>query len=588
MRPTGDLVLLVRLGQWAEPYRLHVVAILLVGLVATPLTLLSPVPLQIIVDSVIGSEPLPAWLAGWLPAAATASPQSLLLLATALLLAVAILTQAQALASSLLVAVTGEKLVLAVRAGLFRQLQRLSLGYHDALGTSDSIYRVQYDATAVQFLVLEGLIPLIAAAFTFAGMLFVTFRIDWQLAVVALAVSPPLYFITRSFRTRVRERARELKRLESSALSVVQEVLVGQRVVRAFGQEEREQQRFESRSNESIRARSRLTLIEGALGSALGLTVAVGTGAVLLVGARNVAAGTLTLGELLLIMSYLTQLYRPLSTMSRKVASLQRHLAGVERLLAVLDMPPGVVERPDARPLARAAGEIVVEDVGFGYEAGHPVLRDVSFRIPAGSRTGIAGETGSGKTTLVGLVTRFWDVDSGRITLDGVDLRDYRLADLRAQFAIVLQDPMLFSTTVAENISYADPAADHAAIVRAAQAACAHEFIERLPDGYDTVVGERGLRLSGGERQRIAIARAFLKDAPIVILDEPTSSVDVRTESEILEAMERLTRGRTCIVIAHRESTLAGCDAVLVVRGGRVVAGEGPVSAKAVGDEARE
>jgi ATP-binding cassette subfamily B protein len=586
MRAPGDLRLLRAVGDWTKPHRVHVAAILLVGLLATPLTLLTPVPLQIVVDCVLGSEPVPGWLADRLPAAATTSGSRVLFLATGLLLLVALLTQGQALASSILTTATGERLVLAVRARLFRQLQRLSLGYHDSSGTSDSIYRVQYDATAVQSLVLEGLLPLVTASFTLAGMLFVTFRLDWQLALVALAASPVLFLIARSFRSRVRGRARELKQLESSALSVVQEVLVGLRVVRAFGQEEREQQRFETRSSESMRARIRLALLEGGLGAALGLTVATGTGAVLFIGARNVAAGTLTLGELLLIMAYLAQLYRPLSTMGRKAASLQRHLAGVERLVAVLDLPPGVRERPGALPLERAAGEIVVDDVSFAYEEGAPVLRDVSFEIPVGARIGVVGETGSGKTTLVALITRFYDVDAGRITLDGVDLRDYQLADLRSQFAIVLQDPMLFSTTIAENISYADPTADRAAIVRAAQAARAHDFIERLPEGYDTVVGERGLRLSGGERQRIAIARAFLKDAPIVILDEPTSAIDMRTESGILEATERLTRGRTCIVIAHRESTLAGCDAVLVVHEGRIAPGDFPPFAKAVGDEA--
>jgi len=585
MRARGDLELLRRLAGWTTPYRLHLAALLLVGLLATPLTLATPVPLQIVVDCVIGSEPLPGWLARALPGEATSTGPRVLLLAVGFLALVALLTQAQALASSVLATATGEKLVLAVRARLFRQLQRLSLGYHDASGTSDSIYRVQYDATAVQSLVLEGLVPLVSAGFTLVGMLFVTFRLDWQLALVAVGVSPVLFVISRSFRTRVRGRARELKELESSALAVVQEVLVGLRVVRAFGQEEREQRRFERRSSESVRARIRLALVEGGLGAALGLTVAAGTGTVLFLGARNVAAGTLTLGELLLIMAYLAQLYRPLSTMGRKAASLQRHLAGVERLVAVLDLPPGVAERPGAVPVARANGEIVVDGVSFAYEENAPVLRDVSFRIPAGARIGVVGETGSGKTTLVALLTRFYDVDRGRITLDGTDLRDYRLADLRAQFAIVLQDPMLFSTTIAENISYADPAADRAAIVRAAQAARAHDFIMRLPDGYDTVVGERGLRLSGGERQRIAIARAFLKDAPIVVLDEPTSAIDVRTESGILEATERLTRGRTCIVIAHRESTLAGCDAVLVVRDGRVAADEPAPFAKAVGDE---
>jgi ATP-binding cassette subfamily B protein len=269
-------------------------------------------------------------------------------------------------------------------------------------------------------------------------------------------------------------------------------------------------------------------------------------------------------------MGYLAQLYLPVQVISKSITSMQSALAGAERAFALLDEVPDVAERPDGRPLGRAAGAVSFRAVSFAYDGGAPVLRDVTFEVPPGTRLGIAGETGAGKTTLIGLLARFYDPTAGQILLDGIDLRDYRLADLRQQFGIVLQDTVLFSTTVAENIAYARPQATEAEIIEAAKAANAHDFILGLPDGYQTVVGERGMRLSGGERQRIALARAFLKDAPILILDEPTSSLDERTEAGVMEAMERLMRGRTTFMIAHRLTTLANCEVRLEIEDGRV------------------
>jgi ATP-binding cassette subfamily B protein len=278
----------------------------------------------------------------------------------------------------------------------------------------------------------------------------------------------------------------------------------------------------------------------------------------------------LTIGGLLLVMAYLAQLYGPLTTISRKVATIQSHLASLDRAFAVLDTAPDVPERTGARELVRADGAVSFRNVSFGYAADRAILRDVSFDLTPGTRLGISGTTGAGKTTLVSLLTRFYDPAEGQILLDGVDLRDYRLADLRAQFAIVLQEPVLFSTTLGENIAYGRPGASEGEIIEAAKAANVHDFIVGLPEGYDTPVGERGMRLSGGERQRISLARAFLKDAPILILDEPTSSVDTVTEGLIMEAMERLMRGRTTLMIAHRLSTLAHCDTRISLTEGRV------------------
>jgi ATP-binding cassette subfamily B protein len=303
----------------------------------------------------------------------------------------------------------------------------------------------------------------------------------------------------------------------------------------------------------------------------LGLITAMGTAAVLLIGVLHVQWGILTLGGLLLVMGYLSQLYGPLSTISRKTASLQRHLASAERAFTLLDQAPDVAERPDAQPLARAEGSVTFRNVCFSYDGVQPVLRNISFDVPAGTRTGVAGRTGAGKTTLTSLLTRFYDPNGGQILVDGVDLRDYKVDDLRRQFAIVLQEPVLFSTSIAENIGYARPGASKDEIAQAARVANAHDFIVALPDGYDTNVGERGMRLSGGERQRIALARAFLKDAPILIMDEPTSSVDMKTEAGIMDAMERLMHGRTTFMIAHRLTTLENCDVLMVIDDGQLI-----------------
>ncbi|HSF19310.1 MAG TPA: ABC transporter ATP-binding protein [Vicinamibacteria bacterium] len=566
-----DLAVLRWLLREARPCWLHVVGILLLSLLATPLALLTPVPIQIAVDSAIGSEPLPAWLDGTLPATFARSPTSVLWLATGLLIGVALLNQLQAMATSVLSTYTAQKLVLRFRAMLFRHLQRLSLSYHDSRGTSDSAYRVQHDAIAVQSLMIDNFIPSVTASCTLLAMLYVCYQLDAQLASIALAVSPPILVLVRSYRPRMRREARRVKRFESASFSVVQEALGALRIVKAFGQEEREQKRFVDRSNESLKAQTRLALAEGSLGLFLGLVIAMGSAAVLYIGARNVRAGSLTLGELLLIMTYLAQLYSPLKTLGRKAASLQRHLASTERMFSIFDQAPDIIERTGARPIDRVKGALTLDGVSFAYDPGHPVLHDVSIEIPAGTRVGIAGETGAGKSTLMGLLIRFHDPSSGQILLDGVDLRDYKVTDLRSQFAIVLQDSVLFSTSIAENIAYARPDASEESIVRAAKDANAHDFIVRLPDGYNTQVGERGLRLSGGERQRIALARAFLVDAPILIMDEPTSAVDVKTEAGIMEAMERLMRGRTCCLTTHRLSTLATCDLLVVLEGGRLV-----------------
>ena len=572
-RQYSDVALFRRLASQARPYWLHMAGLLFVSLLSSPLALLTPLPLKIAVDSGIGSHPLPRFLELMLPAAASRPGTAALALAVSLVLLIAFASQLQDLARTLLRAYTGEKLVLGFRAQLFRHVQRLSLSYHDTRGTSDSIYRIQWDAAAIQYIAIDGVIPFVTAGSTLIGMIYVIAHIDWQLAGVALAVSPIHFLVARVYRRRLRARSREVKLLESDALSLVQETLGAVRVVKAFGQEDNHEQRFVHRSSEGMRARLRLTYIEGRLSLLTKLTTAAGTAATLLIGAYHVRSGALTLGELLLVMGYLAQLYAPVTAIGKTVANLQSHLASAERAFSLLDEAPDVAERPNARPLARAAGAIAFHDVSFAYGHDRSVLHGISFAVDPGTLVGIAGATGAGKTTLVSLLTRFYDPTNGHILLDGIDLRDYKVADLRNQFAIVLQEPVLFSVSLRENIAYASPDASQDDIVRAAKAANAHEFIIALPQGYETLVGERGMRLSGGERQRISLARAFLKDAPILILDEPTSSVDVKTEAAIMEAMGRLVPGRTTFMITHRLSTtLQRCDVLLQLDHGRLVA----------------
>jgi len=558
-----DASLYKRILDQTRPQWLALATLLLLGLLAAPLALLAPVPLRIVVDCVIGHAPLPGFLRPFVPDAFQHARGSILAFAAALVVITALLTGIQQLVTMLLKTWTSERMVQNFRARLFRHVQSLSLLYHDAKGSTDAVYRIQQDATALQDLAVEGLIPFVSSGVTLVSMFVVMMHLDWQLALLALGVTPIVFVLARLYRMRLRRRSREVKKLETEALGVVYEVLTALRVVKAFGQEERELDRFAATSMRGVRERVSLAVAQGRLQLWVSLATAAGTAALLWLGASHVLSGRLTLGELLLVMSYLTQLYDPLKTTSRKVASLQSQLASLERAFGLLDLEPDVIERKHARRLLRARGEIVFEDVSFEYEPGRAVLRDLTLSIPAGTRVGLAGKTGIGKSTMLHLLTRFFDPRSGRILLDGIDLRAYRVADLRGQFAIVLQEPMLFSTSIGDNIAYARPSASREEVIEAARAANAHDFISRLPAGYDTLVGERGMRLSGGERQRIALARAFLKDAPLLLLDEPTSSVDTRTEAGILEALERLMHGRTSFMVAHRLGTLRTCDLLI-------------------------
>ena len=564
----SDITVYRRLILEARQFWPHIAGLFALGLFSVPLALLSPLPLKIVVDSVLGSHDLPAWLAFVFPVGTVKSDLTTLVLVAGFIVLLALAKHVVDLLFVVLRTYTAEQLVLVFRAKLFVHLQRLSLSYHDASSTANSIYHIQYDAPAIQWIMIDGFIPLVSSLMMLASMIIVMARIDWSLAAVALTVLPILYLLTQAYSRRLKSRWREAKDLENSTLSVVEQAISSVRVVKVFGQEEREEKRYLQNAQRSSHEQVRLTLTSGSYALIVGLAMALGTAVVLFIAVRHVQTGQISLGDLILVMSYLGLLYAPLESVSKTVASLQGSLVSAERSFKLLDQVPEVQQKTNASPITRARGEIEFQNVSFAYTVDRVALRAISFKISPGSRVGITGMTGAGKSTLVSLLLRLYDPTDGRILLDGLDLREYRLRDLRNQFAVVQQDPVLFSSSVAENIAYARQRATEREIFAAAEAANADDFIRKLPLGYATQVGERGMQLSGGERQRISLARAFLKSAPILILDEPTSSVDVATETAILEAMDRLMQGRTAFMIAHRLRTLERCNLLLVLENG--------------------
>lgn len=542
--------------------------VLLLELLSTPLSLLSPVGIKIAVDNVIGGKPVPHVLQVLLPSGLLRPPGRLLLAAVAIQILVVVVAQTHWLCNYLLKIRCGGHMVLGFRSRLFRHLQLLPLSYHDVQGSADSAFRVQDDAAALRSITIDGALFLISDVIKLVGMIAVTLFIDWHLGLVALSIVPLLVVYSVVYQYQVGDRYKRVKEMESSALRVVHEVLSTMRVVKAFVQEEKENQRFAHRCLSAEEARLRLAYADGLFGFVVNFTTALGMAMVLLVGIRNVQSGALTLGSLLLVITYLVQLYAPLQNITYHLASLKASAASVWRALEVLDAAPELpgtqhFGKSERQPAYRSSGAIHFENVSFAYDSKSPILQNFSLSIAPGSRVGVIGRTGAGKTSFVNLLVRFVSPTSGRILLDGRDIQSIHLAELRRQFAFVLQEPVLFSTTIAENIAYGQPGACHERIVQAAKDARIHDFIEQLPQRYNTEAGERGLLLSGGERQRISIARAFLQDAPILILDEPTSALDVGTELEILKTLDRLVDGRTCFLISHRLDAVANCDFIL-------------------------
>ncbi|OLE71020.1 ABC transporter ATP-binding protein [Candidatus Bathyarchaeota archaeon] len=551
-----------------RPYFRPLVVLLIVSLLAVPMTLIFPLPIKLLVDSVLGSQPLPGYLTIFV--GSQVSTSLALWLAISILMAAAVLTYLQNLVNVWYSNKVGNRMTLDVRTRLFRQMQRLSIAYHDTMGAADSAYRTLNDAPMLRSFGIDSLIPLTTSILTLGAMILVMVFLDWQLALIALLVSPLMFLLTFLFRPRIRAGWRKFRASESAAMAVAQESLGASRLVKSYGQEERKNKELVSHYDASLSASLKVQVDSAIYSLLVGILTAAGLAAVLYIGIGHVQAGILTLGSLLVVNYYVTQLYGPLRNVGQSILDIQMSLTGVERYRAVLDEKPDVPESPHALPLTRARGEIAFKNVSFEYTKDHPVLHGISFELPSGNRLGVVGPTGSGKTTLSTLLLRLFDPTNGVITLDDIDLREYKLADLRNQYAVVHQETVLFSTSVAENIRFAQPNATMDEVIAAATAAKAHDFITNLPNGYDTLVGERGMKLSGGERQRISLARAFLKNAPILILDEPTSSLDVHTEAAILDTIQELMKGRTTMMIAHRPSTLRDCNMILVLEDGRV------------------
>jgi ABC-type multidrug transport system fused ATPase/permease subunit len=559
-----------RLFAYAWPHRNRIGAHLGLSVLIALLELLTPWPMKIVVDSVLGSHPLPPALASLLPASVSLSKVPLLVVAVAAGLGLKALAGALTILETYLNIGVRQRILLALKSALFQHLQRLSFTFHDNRRLGDSIYRVNNDAHCVEDFVASTL-HLLTASCTLVGMLWIVFRIDWPLALLSAAVAPFLYWSIDFYFKRFNPRIHRVQQMEAESTSIVQETLSNLRVVKAFAREDYEHDRFVEQGDSTVHARIKLTVQQSLFAVTVGVTTAAGTALVLGVGALHVLHGSLTVGELLVVLAYLASIYGPLEAISGTLSSVQTDLAKAERVFEVLDTDADVKDVPGAVPLSTVAGRVTFRDVGFGYRQGVEILQGIDFDVEPGQTVGIVGPTGAGKTSLVSLIPRFYDVSAGRVTIDGTDVRTIQLTSLRQQVALVLQESILFSGTIAENIGYGRMGASPDEIVEAAKAANAHRFIMALPDQYRTQVGERGVMLSGGERQRISIARAFLKGARILILDEPTSAVDTRTEAVILEALERLMRGRTTFIIAHRLSTLRRADQILVLQHGQIV-----------------
>ena len=471
----------------------------------------------------------------------------------------------------------GLQALLKLRTDLYSYLQSLSLKYHDARRSSDSSFRVAYDSQSIQTIYNKGFTNIFASIVTLIGTFVIMLRLDWQLTLVSLGIVPLVVGAIYLFAHRIRRESTSIQEHESAVLAQAQEGLSSIRMVHAFGREEFEVRQFQQQARQSLQANLRLTLTNVNSALVISTLMVVGTAVMYYIGTVHVLSGTLTLGSLLVFSAYLLMLYQPLESLTYTTWAMEGATAGAKRCFEVLDRQDDVVDSPGAVAISSAQGAIAFEAVNFGYAPDRCVLRNIDLQIDPNQIIGLVGGTGAGKSTLLSLVPRFYDPTTGSIRLDGCDIRQITKKSLRAQIAIVLQDTLLFSTTVRENIAYGRPDATEEEIIEAARRAQADEFIRQMPQGYDSLVGERGGHLSVGQRQRIGIARAFLKNAPILLLDEPTSALDPATESAIMETIKELMRGRTTLIATHRLATIHSLDQIIVLEHGRSVEqGRGP------------
>jgi ATP-binding cassette subfamily B protein/subfamily B ATP-binding cassette protein MsbA len=530
------------------------------------LNLLKPWPFKIIVDDFLRAGPnmRPDW-------------RFWILLLCAALIGIQVLWGIINWITNYLFVKIGLEALLKLRTDLYSYLQSLSLRFHDARRSSDSSFRVAYDSQSIQTIYNKGFTNIFASIITLIGTFVIMLRLDWQLTLVSLCVVPLVVGAIYIFAHRIRRESTTIQEQESAVLAQAQEGLSSIRMVHAFGREEFEVRQFQQQAWQSLQANLRLTLTNVNSALVISTLMVVGTAVMYYIGTLHVLAGTLTLGSLLVFSAYLLMLYQPLESLTYTAWAMEGATAGAKRCFEVLDRQDDVVDSPDAVAISSAKGAIAFDAVSFGYAANRCVLQDINLRVEPNQIVGLAGGTGAGKSTLLSLVPRFYDPTNGSVTLDKRDVRGITKKSLRAQIAIVLQDTLLFSTTVRENIAYGRPDATDEEIIEAARRAQADEFIRQMPEGYGSAVGERGGHLSVGQRQRIGIARAFLKNAPILLLDEPTSALDPATEAAIMDTIRELMRGRTTLIATHRLGTIHNLDEIIVLDHGRIVEqGRGP------------
>ena len=559
---------ILRALQFYRTERPRIAGVFLLVLLNIGAGLLKPWPLAVIVDSVLGSRPLPGWLS---PVAGSFDKNALLLLLGLMVLGLHAGQGVIGAVQNFLAIRVGLNGLRHVREKVFACLQGLSMRFHHGAKSGDLIHRAAWDTYSFQTLFQQGLVTALSAVLSLVLMTVVMVRLDPFLTLVALALVPLLLIVIRQFGRRMTERGVAAQQADSMITAHVQQSISALPLIQSYTREAHEARTFTERAGVAFEKRLSQHGWELLYWLSITLVFALGTAAIVWLGGRQVLEGKLSVGGLLIFLAYLAQFYEPLNQLSHVGATIAGATAGTQRVFEILDTPEEVQDAPDAQPLARSSGHIAFDHVSFAYNLGQPVLRDVTFRLAAGQSAALIGPSGVGKTTLLNLLPRFFDPTEGAVKLDGVDLRRLRRHDLRSNIAVVLQEPLLLPSSIAENIAYGKPNATRAEIEAAAHSAHAHPFIEKLPEGYDTVVGDGGARLSVGERQRLNLARAFLKNAPVLLLDEPTSALDAESEAFVVACLFNLMKGRTTLIVAHRLTTIAGVDRVLVLHEGRLV-----------------
>jgi ATP-binding cassette, subfamily B, bacterial len=537
----------------------------------TATDLLEPWPLKIVFDYVLGTKKMPQWMAGVLSSTLGRDKVAILNFAVFSVVIIAIVGAISTYVEKYLTTSVGQWVMHDLRRALYHHIQRLSLSFHDHKRTGDLISRVTGDIDAIQDFVSQALLGIVVNVLTLVGMLIVMFYLDWRFTLIALSVAPLLFAVVYSYTRRIKQASRALRKKEGEVVSVVQEMLSSIRVVKAFAREDYEQERFERQSLESVETALRARSLKAKLAPLVQVIVAVGTCLVLWYGVNLVIAGRMTSGSLLVFFLYLGKMYKPMRDLSKMTDTMSKAAVGYERIHEVVETEGEVRNLPNARPAPDFKGEIQFNHVHFAYTEGYVTLNDVNFRVEPGQVAAFVGPTGAGKTTIASLIGRFYDPLKGEVKIDGQDVRNYKLKSLRRQISFVLQENLLFRAPIWQNIAYGKPEASRDEIIQAAKLANADEFIINMPEQYDTMVGEQGVTLSGGQRQRIAIARAVIRNAPILILDEPTSELDAASEELVFEALSRLMEKKTSIVIAHRLATVRRADVIFVLDKGVIV-----------------